>query len=279
MRTFKIDKKHIPAIALAVACVVVGVLCAVKAVDSIKYKELLDDSTIMDFTQTSIIADGGHGTQVPKNTTYAVDDLVSKQITSIKIDARLTSDKKFVALKDDDISEITNGKGSVKKHRYYDLLNFNIKNYKPNEFPVIQLVSDTAEYAYQNSILPVIYFHDFDKAAGKELVSSLKGENINIFAYASDNIKVLNYIRKLNKDVKLIYYVESITDEAIGFCKSDGNMSLCFNAQSKTDFASAIEKMINEEISFLCYGTETLKDVEKLYRLGVRQFITDTVRG
>ncbi len=279
MRTFKIEKKHIPAIALAVACIVVGILCAIKAVDSIKYKDLLNDSSIMDFSQTSIIADGGHGTEVPKNTTYAVDDLVSKQIISMKIDARLTADKKWVALKYDDISEITNGKGSVKNYRYYDLLNFNIKNFKPNEFPVIQLVSDTAKYAYQSSVSPIIYFHDFDKAAGKELVNYFKSENIYIFAYASDNIKVLNYIRKLNKDVKLFYYVENVTDEAIKHCKEDGNMSLCFNAGSKDDFAQSIEKMTNEEINFLCYGTETLKDIEGMYRLGVRQFITGTVRG
>ncbi len=279
MRTFKVEKKHIPAIALAVACIVVGILCAVKAVDSIKYKELLNDSSIMDFSQTSIIADGGHGTEVPKNTTYAVDDLVSKQIISIKIDARLTSDKKFVALKDDDISEFTNGNGSVKNYRYYDLLNFNIKNFKPNEFPVIPLVTDTAKYAYQSSVSPIIYFHDFDKTAGKELINYFKSENIYIFAYASDNIKVLNYIRKLNKDVKLIYYVENITEEAINSCKDDSNMSLCFNSQSKIDFAQTVEKMTNEEINFLCYGVETLKDIESLYKLGVKQFITDTVRG
>lgn len=279
MRTFKIEKKHIPAIALAVACVVVGILCAVKAVDSIKYKELLNDSSIMDFSQTSIIADGGHGTEVPKNTTYAIDDLVSKQIISMKIDARLTSDKKFVALENDDISEITNGNGSIKNYRYYDLLNFNIKDFNPNEFPVIQLVSDTAKYAFQSSVSPIIYFHDFDKNAGKALINYFRSENIYIYAYASDNIKVLNYIRKLDKDVKLIYYVEDVTEEAITLCKEDSNMSLCFNAGKKSDFAESIEKMTNGEVNFLCYGAERLKDIESLYRLGVRQFITDTVRG
>lgn len=279
MRTFKIEKKHLPAIILIIACIVVGILCTIKAVDSIKYKELLNDSPIMDFTQTSIIADGGHGTEAPKNTTYAVDDLVSKQILSIKIDARLTADQKWVALKDEDISSITNGKGNVKNYRYYDLLNYNIKNYKPNEFPVIQLVSEAAKYAYQNSVSPIIYFHDFNKSSGKELVSYFKSENIYISAYASDNIKVLNYIRKLNSDVKLIYYVDDITDEVISSCKKDSNMAICFNAGSKINFASAIEKMANEEVSFLCYGAETLKDIEKLYKFGVRQFITDTVRG
>ena len=279
MRTFKVEKKHIPAIILVIACIVVGILCTIKAVDSIKYKELLNDSPIMDFTQTSIIADGGHGTDVPKNTTYAVDDLVSKQINYIKIDARLTADKKWVALKDDDISKITNGKGSVKNYRYYDLLNYNIKNFKSTDVPVIQLLTDTATYAYQSGVTPIIYFHEFNKDSGKELINYFKSENIYIFAYASDNIKVLNYIRKLNSDVKLIYYVDDITDEVISDCKKDSNMAICFNAESKINFASAIEKMTNEEVSFLCYGAETLKDVENLYKLGVRQFITDSVRG
>lgn len=279
MRTFKVEKKHIPAIILVIACIVVGVLCTIKAVDSIKYKELLNDSSIIDFSQTSIIADGGHGTDVPKNTTYAVDDLVSKHIVSMKIDARLTADKKWVALKDEDISSVTNGNGSVKNYRYYDLLNYNIKNYKANEFPVIQLVNDAVKYAYQSGVTPIIYFHDFNKESGKELVNYFKSENIPVFGYASDNIKVLNYIRKLNGDVKLIYYVDDITDEVISNCKKDSNMAICFNAGSKINFASAIEKTANEEVSFLCYGAETLKDVENLYKLGVRQFITDSVRG
>ena len=85
----KIEKKHIPAIILAVVCIIVAVLCSIKAVKEIKYRELLPDSPIIELEGTLIIADGGNGTEIPKNTFYAIDDLRTKQFTAMKIDARL----------------------------------------------------------------------------------------------------------------------------------------------------------------------------------------------
>ncbi len=278
MRTFKFEKKHIFAAVLAIACIVIGILCAIKAVDSIKYNEFLVESSLLNLRQTNLIADGGNGTEIPKNTKYAIDDLVVKQFKSIKIDARLTADKKFVSLKNNDISDFTNGKGNVGNYRYYDLLNYNLKNFKPSEFPSVELVSDTASYAYRNGVSPIIYFHEFNKESAKELLAFFYNEGVTVSAFASDNIKVLRYIRKINNSTHLIYYIDVVTDEAIEFCKEDKNTSLCFNAKNKQNTATAIEKMTTEEVDFLCYGTESLKDIEKLYKIGVRSFITDTVR-
>ena len=129
MKTLKIEQKQIPAIILAVACIIVAILCGVKAVKEIKYRQNIPDSSIISIGDDVLIfADGGNGTEIPKNTKYAVDDLVSKQFSAIKIDARLTKDNKYVAMADEDISVITDGKGLVSDYNYYDLLNFNIKN-------------------------------------------------------------------------------------------------------------------------------------------------------
>ncbi len=278
MRTLKIEKKHIPAIILILACIIVAVLCSIKAVKEIKYKEILPNSSIINLEDTIIIADGGNGTEIPKNTSYAIDDLMTKQFTSIKIDARLTRDKKYVSLADADISAVTNGKGNVGDYNYFDLLNFNIKNFKPLENPVIELVYDTAEHAYNNGISPVIYLHDFNKKAIKELMGEFAERGISVYAYASDDIKELQYIRKQNPDVGLIYQVDGVTDETIELCRKESNISICFNAKSKNSLVY-IEKMNIAEVAYLCYGTETLKDIEELYKFGVRRFITDTVKA
>lgn len=278
MRKLNFDKKYIPAFILAAACVVVGVLCAIRAVDEIKYNEFIKDSSLIDLNQTVIIADGGNGTDIPKNTIYAIEDLVAKQFTAMKIDARLTKDKKWVSLESDDISSVTDGKGSVGDYNYFDLLNYNIRNFKPREAPVIELVSETARHAYENSISPVIFFHDYNKSSAKALLTTLKDSGVHVLAFASDNIKVLQHIRKLDKDVSLFYYVDAVTDDAIEECKNDSNMSLCFNAANKSNNDVQIEKMTVQQVSFLCYGAETLNDIEKLYKFGVRRFITDTVK-
>ncbi len=278
MRKLKFQAKYIPACLLIAACLVVGVLCAVKAVDEIKYNETLAESSLIDFSQITITADGGNGTDIPKNTTYAVDDLVTKQFSSMKIDARLTKDKKWVSLKNGEISEITNGKGNVKSYNYYDLLNFNLKNFMPREFPVIELVTTTAKYAYENSISPIIYLHDYNKSAIKNLLKTLEADGTNVSRFASSDIRTLQYIGKLKNDVTLIFYVDEITEEAIDICKDDYRFSLCFNAENKNNSNSQIENLILNEVPFLCYGVENLKDIEELYKIGVRHFVTDTVK-
>lgn len=279
MRTLKIEKKHIPAIILAVACVVIAILCGTKAIKEIKYKELLPESEIINLEGTYIIADGGNGTSVPKNTFYAIDDLLTKQFTAIKIDARLTNDKKYVALADSDISSLTKGKGEVGSYNYFDLLEFNIKNFKPRENPVIELVSEVSKYSYSNGISPIIYLHDFNKKAIKELMGKISEEGVSVYAYASDNLKELQYIRKQSIDVGLIYQVDEVTDEAIEACRADGNMYICFNGKKAKQISTYIEKMEIEQIGYLCYDVETLDDIEDLYKLGVRRFITDTVKA
>lgn len=278
MKTLKIEAKHIPKITLAVACIVVAVLCCIKAVQEIKYKEVLPQSSVIGFDDVLIIADGGNGTEIPKNTVYAIDDLMSKQFRAIKIDARLTKDNKYVSLAEEDISDITDGEGRVGDYIYFDLLEFNIRNFRPNENPVIELVSKTAKHAVSNSISPVIYLHDFNKKAIKELVNDFSQQGISVYAYASDSLKELQYIRKLDSQVELIYQVDEITDEIIEECKKEYNISVCFNSKAK-NISVYIEKMNIEEIDFLCYGTETLKDIEKLYKIGVKRFITDTVKA
>lgn len=277
MRKLKIEKKYIPLIFMVAACVVMAVLCAIKMADDVKYNEKLNSSSLIDQTLTLLIADGGNGTEVPKNTIYAVDDLMTKGFTAIKIDARLTKDQKWVALRSDDISVVTNGKGNVKDFSYYDLLNYNIKNFRPQEFPVIELVSRTAKYAYENNIFPVIFLHDYSKSAIKKLIAELSSDGTRVLYFASDDIRVLEYIRKISSDSALIYYVSEISDEVIEKAVQGGNMTLCFNAQKEKNADLKIEKMESEKVAFMCHGAETLRDIEELYKLGVRLFITDTV--
>ncbi len=277
MRKLKIEKKYIPLVIMAVACIVMAVLCGIKAVDDIKYNEKLISSSLIDTANTFLIADGGNGTEIPKNTKFAVDDLRTKSFSAIKIDARLTKDKKWVSLQSEDISTITDGKGNVKDINYYDLLNYNIKNFRPQEFPVIELVENTAKYAYENSVFPVIFFHDYSKSAIKNLLGKLSSDGTRVLYFASDDIRVLEYIRKLNTDASLLYYVSEINDETLEKCKSDGNMTLCFDAEREKKISVKIEKMTSENIHFMCHGAETLRDIEEFYKLGVRFFITDTV--
>ncbi len=277
MRKLKIEKKYIPLIIMAAACIIMAVLCGIKMVDDIKYNEKLNSSSLIDQSMTLLIADGGNGTEIPKNTVYAVDDLMKKGFTAIKLDARLTKDKKWVALQNDDISVVTNGKGSVKELSYYDLLNYNIKSFLPQEFPVIELVSQIAKYAYENNIFPVIFFHDYNKSATKSLIAELNSDGTRVLYFASDDIRVLEYIRKLDTNASLIYYAPSITDEVIEKCKEDYNITLAFDAEREKKINTKVEKMVSENVPFMCHGAETLHDIEKLYKLGVTTFITDTV--
>lgn len=277
MRTFKFNKKHIPALILAAVCLVVAVLCIVKAVDDIKYHEELTQSSIIDITQTILTADGGNGKKVPKNTYLAIDDLHIKGFTSVKIDARLTGDKKWVALADENISVATNGHGKVSEYKYYELLNYNIKGAPVFSKAVIELVRDTAKYAYDNSITPIVYVHNYSKKPIRSLIGELTEMLNNSFYIASADKRTIEYAKTVLPTLMCIYYVDEITDEDIEFCRQNTSVSLCFNAANKNNTYDKIEKIFSAEILSACYGAETLEEIEKFYKTGVRHFINDSI--
>ncbi len=278
MKTLKIKPKYILFSLLGIACIVVAVLCIIKATSSIKYKEALSQSEIIDHTQIIFTADGGNGNEIPKNTIYAVDDLYQKGFTSIKIDARLTKDKKWVSLADEKISSVTNGIGKVYDYSYYELLNYNIKNAPETDGAVIELVQDTVQYAYNNGFSVIVYVHENDKAAIKELTGILSDINMGKISIASSDVKVLEYIEKIQPVINTIYCVDEITDEAIAACETYKFYSLCFNAANNKNTHEDFDKLFDKGIHSICTGADSLKEMEEMYQLGIRHFINDTVQ-
>ncbi len=276
MRKLKLSKNNILAILLTAACVVVGTLCIVKAVDSIKYRETIIESELVQLENIIITADGGNGLDVPKNTKYAIDDLSGKFFTSVEIDARLTLDKKWVALAESDISSVTDGRGDVKNYNYYNLLNHNIKNFKPNEFPVIELTANVAKYSHENGVSPIIHIHNNNKAEIKKLVGSLNENATLVTHFASSDLKILEYVSEITTDAGLIYYVDEITDEAIETAKKNPRYLICFDYE-KND-KKDIERLIVDGVGAICRGADTLKKIDRCYNIGVRHFITDAVK-
>ncbi|MBQ7956657.1 MAG: hypothetical protein IJ279_01360 [Clostridia bacterium] len=275
MRKFKFNKKYIPAFILAAACLVVAILCVMKAVDGIKYNEELSQSSIIDIKQITLTADGGNGDEIPKNTSFAIDDLRSKGFTSIKIDARLTADKKWVALADEDISSVTNGFGNVSEYKYYQLMNYNLKNTPASSPAVIELVTDVAQYAFSNSFTPIIYIHNYSKSAIRTLIEEVSALSPQVFYIASSDTRIIEYANKVSAAQLCFYYTDKITEESIDFCKNNASVTLCFNA--KNNSRKDVEMLLSEEIPYACYGAETLREIEKFYKLGIRHFINDSV--
>ncbi len=272
MRKLKFKKQYIIAILLTVTCVVVGTLCIVKAMGA----KTISESEIIQLENITVTADGGHGKDVPKNTTYAVNDLTEKFFSSVKIDARLTRDNKWVCLADSDISTVTNGKGNVKEYNYYNLLNYNIKNFEQQPSPVIELTCTVANHAYSSGVLPMIYIHDNDKAAINSLVEKLSKDGTYVTHFMSSDLEILKYIETITDNASLVLYVDEITDEAISIAEKNSRYVICFDY--KENNKKDIEKVIVDEISFICRGADTILQIERCYNMGVRHFITDKVK-
>lgn len=278
MKTLKIKPKYILFSLLGIACIIVAGLCINKAVISVRYREALSQSEIIDHTQIIFTADGGNGYEVPKNTTYAIDDLRQKGFSSIKIDARLTKDKKWVSLADEKISSVTNGRGKVYDYSYYELLNYNIKDVPKTDNAVIELVQDTVKYAYDNGFQPIIYLHDNDKAAIKELVTSISEMSFLTVSIASEDLKSLEYIKKCLPTINTIYCVDEITDEVITACEEQSLYSICFNAANKKNTQHKLDILTDKGIHLICTGADSLREMEEMYKIGIRHFINDTVQ-
>lgn len=277
MKMLKFNKKYIPAYILAVACTVVAVFCLVKAFNDIKYHEDLTQSSLIDVHQILLTADGNNGTKTLPNTKDAIDDLRLKGFTTMKIDVRLTKDKKWVALKEKDISSVTKGKGDVSSFNYYELLNYNLKSNSPLHPPVVEPAEDIIRYAYENEISSMVFIHDYDKSAIKNLIKTLSAENYHVTSIAASDIRILRYVEKLNSSFSLVYFVDEITEEMAVDYKNKSEYVICFDATNSANTADYIEKLNDAEINCICYNAETLKSIEEFYKFGVRQFINNTV--
>ncbi len=277
MRKFKFNKKYITVISILISLIICINLCIFLA--NKKYNDSILDSKIIEQYQTILIADGGNGKDIPKNTIYSVDDLIGKGYSFMKIDARLTADKKWVALESRDISCVTDGKGNVDSYNYYELMNFNLKNFREEDHPIIDTVSRVAKYAKENGIAPMIFLHNNSKKDVKNLVNELYEIGIDSQFYFSENLSVLQYIAKINTTAVLYYYVDEITEEAMLIAEEDSRFLICFNSDNKKNDKEKVEEMIERDIGFLCYGAETLTDIESLYKIGVRFFICDTLKA
>ncbi len=277
MRKLKFNKKHIPAYILALACTIVAIFCLVKAFDDIKYHEDLTQSSVIDIHNIVLTADGSNGTKTLPNTKDAIDDLRLKSFTTMKIDVRLTKDKKWVALKDKDISSVTKGKGDVSSFNYYDLLNYNLKHSSPLHPPVIEPAETIIRYAYENEISSMLFIHNYDKGAIKQLIRTISSENYRVVSIAASDIRILQYVEKLTTSFSLVYFVEEITDDIFTDYKNKPEYVICFDASSSANTPKLVEKLHTEEINCICYNAENLKTIERFYKFGIRQFINDTV--
>ncbi len=272
MRKLKLKKQYIIAILLTIALVVVGIICIAATFGN----RSLSKSKVVQLENIIITADGGHGKEVPKNTSYAISDLTEKFFTSVKIDARLTRDNKWVSLTDSDISSVTKGKGNISEHNYYSLLNYSIKNFKQQPSAVIELTSNVANHASINGISPMIYIHDNNKKAIKELVETLSKDGSFVTHFMSSDLEILKYIETITDDKLLVLYVDEISEEAINTAKKNSRYAICFDY--KENNKKDIEKVIVDEINLICRGADTVLQIERCYNMGVRHFITDKVK-
>ena len=129
-----------------------------------------------------------------------------------------------------------------------------------------------------NEFFCTVYIHDFDKAAIKSLLDSLVNTTTRVFYIASDDLRILEYAKSVLPTLNVIYYVDEITEENLNVCKKYTEFTLCFNADNKKNNKEKIDIASDYEVRTICYGAERLKDIEEFYKMGIRQFVNDSVK-
>ncbi len=259
------------------ACIVVGAFCIGKAFDEIKYHVTLDDSKVIKNELVTLIADGGCGKDTADYTEETSDMLISDGFTRIKIDLHLSENKEWICIKDEDISSVTNGSGKISSMTYYEALKYNL-TVGENKNNTLMTAEQLIEYCVSNGLLPTLYFHDYDEEAMERLLGYLSESGVlDETTFASNKVRTLKYLRKINPSVSCWLVVDTVSSKAISLCRKN-NYIICFNGDIKENTREKIASLENYEIESVCYNAEKLKTIEKFYKFGVRKFVTHSVK-
>lgn len=171
----------------------------------------------------------------PQNTTEAFEAAAKEGFYAFECDVHTTADGKFVVIHDDTVDKMTDGSGEVEDFTYEELMNLNIdsgngiKNYDNLKIPTLE---ETLAVCDKYDIVPIIELKKLDTKYLPEFYEALKKHEILEKAIIiSFNFDYLLEMRRIDKDIEMMYLVKIFNKETVDKCKENGNIGIDYKYQ------------------------------------------------
>lgn len=234
-----------------------------------------------DREKTQLIGHRGFSSQAPENTVESIKTAGKYGFDSVEFDVRMTKDGVWVLCHDSDVKAVTDKKGSVSSYTYYDLVTCNIDkgaNCEQFENLKIPTFEQALKACLECNLKPVIDIKDYTEDGLKTLLDTIEKYGFTeSCSVASADRKPIELIHKINPEINGYICVERLSKKEINNCTKNPQIGLCFDAEKNLKQENEIEKLLKSDVPLICSNINDGETMKKYYKLGITDFISDTI--
>lgn len=214
----------------------------------------------------------------PENTIPAYEKAVELGYYTAECDIRLTKDNVWVLSHGDDLNKRFWQFGNVSDYTYEELLTYKYKN-------------GSNFWKYDDLKIPTLdEFLDVFVGSSTRPQIEIKGDNYDLLSVVVDKVKEkgledsaiiisfdlkqLEAINGIDKNIELWYLVDGITEENIAEAKALGD-NVWLSANFEANNSESIQLAIDRNIGVSFWTVNTIEDARMLYDMGIRYIETD----
>ena len=171
----------------------------------------------------------------PQNTTPAFEAAAKAGFYAFECDVHTTADGQLVVIHDDTVDKMTDGEGEIENYTFEELMKLNIdsgngiENYNNLKIPTLE---ETLSVCDKYDIVPIIELKKLDVKYLPDLYEALRQHKLERKAVLiSFNFDYLLEMRKIDKDIEMMYLVKIFNKETVDKCKENGNIGIDFKYQ------------------------------------------------
>lgn len=179
------------------------------------------------------IAHRGLSSVYPENSLPAIEGAIENGYYGCEFDIHTTKDNIWILNHDSNIDKMTNGSGDIKDLTYDELIEYNIdngngiENYESLKLPKL---TEALEIISKSNIVPFIEIKGYNPDAFKILIDTISEYGLSeITVIISFDMEALLGIRKIDKNIKLMYLTNNLTIDDVNACMKNGNIGVNIN--------------------------------------------------
>ncbi len=245
---------------------------AVETVPLASFSEIKDKSDIV------LCAHRGLSAVMPENTLPAIECAGERGYKRVEFDIHQTADGKLVLMHDGRLDRTTDGSGRVSSYSEFELTRFridngaNIENFE--EKIHIPTLKEALEICKKYSMTPVIEVKRLTSKGIAELKRQTDAFEAEV-VIMSYNLEFLKEYKALDADAA-IWYITEIDENAFEVADKTG-FKLAFQTESADNTDEKIMAAVQSGYSPVAFVTDKKSDLIHLYKLGIRDFITNRI--
>ena len=231
---------------------------------------------------TVLVAHRGLSSKAPENTLPAYVEAAKAGYKFVETDIMTTKDNVWVISHDDNLVRMTGYDGEIKDMTLKEVQSHpiiegaNIKKYKNLVTPTFD---EWIKCLKENDLYPVIEMKLDDPNAPYENVINIlkKYDMLDRTTFISFEKEPMLALRKLDKNVKMMWLSDNMDTSAIAFAEQLGNCGLDIDYNSVNEFPDVAKKAIDEGLVLNVWTVDDKKPAEEAVANGVTFLTTNCI--